>query len=110
MIEAILYGARDLRAYMGIPAVAILLSLPIYTTAMLLPTFLPVIPLLALNAILVSLWQGPVYATVQNIAPHVLSIREDRRPPVLQGAGAARARLPAPGADLIAAASRPRKV
>ena len=63
------YGAQDMRAYMGIPAIAILISLPVYTTAMLLPTFLPVIPLLALNSILVSLWQGPVYATVQNIAP-----------------------------------------
>ncbi len=63
------YGAADLRAYMGIPAVALLISLPIYSTAMLLPTFLPIIPLLALNAVLVSLWQGPVYATVQNIAP-----------------------------------------
>jgi MFS family permease len=63
------YGAQDMRAYMGIPAIAILISLPVYTTAMLLPTFLPIIPLLALNSILVSLWQGPVYATVQNIAP-----------------------------------------
>lgn len=63
------YGARDLRAYMGIPAVALLFTLPIYCTAMLLPTFLPVIPLLAVNAILASLWQGPVYATVQSVAP-----------------------------------------
>lgn len=63
------FGARDLRAYMGIPAVAILVSVPIYTVALLLPTFLPVLPLLAVNSVLVSLWQGPVYATVQNVAP-----------------------------------------
>jgi MFS family permease len=63
------YGARDLRAYMGIPAVAVVASVPIYTVAMLLPTFLPILPLLAINSVLVSLWQGPVYATVQNIAP-----------------------------------------
>lgn len=63
------YGARDLRAYMGIPAVAILASVPVYTIALLMPTFLPILPLLALNSVLVSLWQGPVYATVQNIAP-----------------------------------------
>jgi MFS family permease len=63
------YGARDLRAYMGIPAVALLATLPIYTTAMLLPTFLPIIPLLAVNSVLASLWQGPVYATVQSVAP-----------------------------------------
>lgn len=63
------YGARDLRAYMGIPAIAVLASVPIYTGALLMPTFLPILPILALNSILVSLWQGPVYATVQNIAP-----------------------------------------
>ncbi|MEQ8857930.1 MAG: MFS transporter [Pseudomonadales bacterium] len=63
------FGARDLRAYMGIPGVAILASVPIYTTAMLMPTFLPILPILAVNSVLVSLWQGPVYATVQNIAP-----------------------------------------
>ena len=63
------FGARDLRAYMGIPAVAVVASVPIYTVAMLLPTFLPILPLLAINSVLVSLWQGPVYATVQNIAP-----------------------------------------
>ena len=63
------YGARDLRAYMAIPAVAVLLSVPIYCTAMLMPSFAPIIPILAVNAVLVSLWQGPVYATVQNIAP-----------------------------------------
>lgn len=63
------YGARDLRAYMGIPGIAVLASVPIYTIALLMPTFLPILPILALNSILVSLWQGPVYATVQNIAP-----------------------------------------
>jgi MFS family permease len=63
------YGATDLRAYMGIPAIALLVSVPIYTTAMLLPTFIPIVPLLALNSVLVSLWQGPVYATVQTVAP-----------------------------------------
>lgn len=63
------YGARDLRAYMAIPGIAILVSLPVYSLALLLPDFLPVLPILALNSVLVSLWQGPVYATVQNVAP-----------------------------------------
>jgi MFS family permease len=63
------FGSRDLRAYMGIPAVAVLVSVPIYTVALLMPSFTPILPLLAVNSILVSLWQGPVYATVQNIAP-----------------------------------------
>jgi len=63
------FGARDLRAYMGIPGVAVLASVPLYSVALLMPTFLPILPILAVNAVLVSLWQGPVYATVQNIAP-----------------------------------------
>lgn len=63
------FGARDLRAYMGIPGVAVLASVPLYTVAMLLPSFPPILPLLALNAVLISLWQGPVYATVQNVVP-----------------------------------------
>ncbi len=63
------FGGRDVRAYMGIPGAAVLATVPIYTIALLLPTFLPILPLLALNSVLVSLWQGPVYATVQNIAP-----------------------------------------
>lgn len=63
------FGGKDVRAYMGIPAIAVLVAIPIYTVAMLLPSFLPIIPLLAVNSVLVSVWQGPVYATVQNIAP-----------------------------------------
>ncbi len=63
------FGARDLRAYMVIPGVAVLISVPVYTIALLMPTFMPILPMLALNAVLVSLWQGPVYATVQNVAP-----------------------------------------
>jgi MFS family permease len=63
------FGGRDMRLYMSIPGIAVLVTVPLYTVALLMPSFLPVLPLLALNSILVSLWQGPVYATVQNIAP-----------------------------------------
>ncbi|MEM1437094.1 MAG: MFS transporter [Pseudomonadota bacterium] len=63
------FGNRDVSSYMSIPGIAVLLTVPLYTVAMLLPTFLPILPLLALNSVLVSLWQGPVYATVQNVAP-----------------------------------------
>lgn len=63
------FARSDISAYMSIPGVAMLLSVPLYTTAMLLPSFTPIVVILAVNAVLVSLWQGPVYATVQNIAP-----------------------------------------
>ena len=63
------FGSRNVGAYMSIPGFAVLATVPIYTVALLMPTFLPILPILALNSVLVSLWQGPVYATVQNIAP-----------------------------------------
>ena len=63
------FGSRNVGAYMSIPGIAVLATVPIYTIALLMPTFLPILPILALNSVLVSLWQGPVYATVQNIAP-----------------------------------------
>ncbi|MGA0840450.1 MAG: hypothetical protein ACO3P1_11210, partial [Pseudomonadales bacterium] len=63
------YGGRSPSAYMSIPGIACVLSIPVYTVAMLLPTFLPILPILAVNSVLVSVWQGPVYATVQGIAP-----------------------------------------
>lgn len=63
------YGGRSPSAYMSIPGIACVLSIPVYTVALLLPTFLPILPILAVNSVLVSVWQGPVYATVQGIAP-----------------------------------------
>lgn len=63
------FGVRNVGAYMAIPGIAVLLTLPFYTGGLLMPSFLPVLPLLAVNSVLISLWQGPVYATVQNIAP-----------------------------------------
>jgi MFS family permease len=63
------FGAQDPSRYMSIPGIAVLISIPVYTVAMLMPTFLPILPILAVNSVLVSLWQGPVYATVQSVAP-----------------------------------------
>lgn len=63
------FGSRDAGAYMSIPGIAVLLSVPVYAVALLMPSFLPILPILAVNSVLVSVWQGPVYATVQNIVP-----------------------------------------
>ncbi|MDX2235052.1 MAG: MFS transporter [Hyphomonadaceae bacterium] len=63
------YGGRDLRAYVSVPAIAALATIPIYITAVLLPSALGAMCLLAINAILGTLWYGPVYATAQSIAP-----------------------------------------
>jgi MFS family permease len=63
------YGARDLRAYVTVPGVASLVTIPIYVFAVTTDTALLGITLLAFNALLATLWYGPVYATAQSIVP-----------------------------------------
>lgn len=63
------YGARDLRAYVSVPAVAALVTIPVYCFAMTVDSAAIAIGVLAINAILGTLWYGPVYATAQSIAP-----------------------------------------
>lgn len=60
-------GARDLRAYVVVPAIASLITIPIYITAVSVPSATVALLLLALPAIIGSLWYGPVYATAQSI-------------------------------------------
>lgn len=63
------YGGRDLRAYVSVPAVAAFLTIPVYILAITFPTAWVAISILTINAILGTLWYGPVYATAQSIAP-----------------------------------------
>ena len=63
------FGARDLRAYMSVPALATCIGIPVYIAAILSPTAQAAMPLFALNAVLGTLWYGPVYATGQSIVP-----------------------------------------
>ncbi len=63
------YGAKDLRAYASVPAVAALATIPVYCFAMTVDSAAIGIGTLAINAILGTLWYGPVYATAQSIAP-----------------------------------------
>lgn len=60
-------GARDLRAYVVVPAIASLITIPIFITAVSVPNATGALILLALPAIIGSLWYGPVYATAQSI-------------------------------------------
>lgn len=60
-------GAKDLRAYVIVPAIASVVVIPIYITAVLVQDARVAFLLLALPAILGSLWYGPVYATAQSI-------------------------------------------
>jgi MFS family permease len=63
------FGARDLRAYVSVPAIAALISMPVYIFAITTETAALGIGVLAINAILGTLWYGPVYATAQSIVP-----------------------------------------
>ena len=63
------YAAKDLRGYVVVPAVASLLTIPIYITAVSLPSAAWAIVLLAVPALLGTLWYGPVYASAQSLVP-----------------------------------------
>ncbi len=60
-------GAKDLRAYVIVPAIASIVVIPIYIAAVTIHDARVAFLLLALPAILGSLWYGPVYATAQSI-------------------------------------------
>jgi MFS family permease len=61
------FGARDLRHYMGIPAVSTLLGIPIYITALFVESAMLAILLMAVPPILNGLWYGPAYAAIQGL-------------------------------------------
>ncbi len=63
------YGAKDLRAYVVVPGVASLVTIPIYIFAVTTDVTMLGISMLMFNAILGTLWYGPVYATAQSIVP-----------------------------------------
>lgn len=63
------YGAKDLRAYVSVPAVAAAVTIPVYCFAMTVDSAAIALGTLAINALLGTLWYGPVYATAQSIAP-----------------------------------------
>ncbi|PTS87249.1 MULTISPECIES: spinster family MFS transporter [unclassified Caulobacter] len=60
-------GAKDLRAYVVVPAIASFLAIPFYIAAINLPSAVPAMVLLTIPTLLGTLWYGPVYATAQSI-------------------------------------------
>jgi MFS family permease len=63
------YGAKDLRAYVSVPGVASLITIPFYIFAVTTDIAILGICTLAINGVLGTLWYGPVYATAQSIVP-----------------------------------------
>ena len=63
------FGARDLRAYASVPAVASLLSIPFFCAAMAVDSVPWALALLIPSYLLGGLWYGPVYASAQGLVP-----------------------------------------
>ncbi|TPE60561.1 MFS transporter [Sandaracinobacter neustonicus] len=61
------YGSKDLRHYMGIPAVSTLLGIPIYLTGLAVESAVLALIIMAIPPILNGLWYGPAYAAVQGL-------------------------------------------
>ena len=65
-------GAKDLRAYVVVPAIASAITIPIYILGVTVGDAGAAVLILAIPAILGTLWYGPVYATAQSIVePHM---------------------------------------
>ncbi len=62
-------GAKDVRAYAVVPALAAILPIPFYVLGILHGDALFALLFLFVPAVLTSLWYGPVYATAQSIVP-----------------------------------------
>ena len=60
---------RDVRAYVTIPAVAILLQMPFYISAFLVGDVRIVLALLIINSALGTAYYGTSYATIQGVVP-----------------------------------------
>jgi len=63
------FGRKDLRAYMVAPAIASLITIPIYVTAISIDSAAIALCILGINGFLGTLWYGPVYGTGQSVVP-----------------------------------------
>jgi MFS family permease len=63
------FGKNDLRAYMVTPAIASLITIPVYILAVSVESAALAICILVINGLLGTLWYGPVYSTAQGIVP-----------------------------------------
>jgi len=61
------YGARDLRAYVAIPAVSTFLGIPFYIAGLLTDSAVFALIMFAFPPVLNTLWYGPGFAAVQGL-------------------------------------------
>ena len=63
------WGAKDLRIYGSLPAVAVLISAPVAVFLYSTPSAALAISLMAVTGFVGTLWYGPVYASAQGMVP-----------------------------------------
>jgi MFS family permease len=63
------FGKKDLRAYMVTPAIASLVTMPVYIYGIWQGDAVIAFTGIAINAFLGTLWYGPVYGTAQSVVP-----------------------------------------
>ena len=63
------FAQRDRRMYVWLPAAGVLVAFPFYVTALLADNPYVAIAILVLPSLLNSLWLGPAFGTIQNLAP-----------------------------------------
>lgn len=63
------FSIRDERIYVWLPAAGVLLAFPFYLAAMVVGDWRISIAILVVPSFLNSLWLGPAFGTIQNLAP-----------------------------------------
>lgn len=63
------WGKKDKRIYVWLPGVGVLISFPFYFAALVVGDWRIAIAILLVPSFLNSLWLGPAFGTVQNLAP-----------------------------------------
>ncbi|XOV90612.1 MAG: spinster family MFS transporter [Pseudomonadota bacterium] len=63
------FAARDERIYAWLPAAGVLFAFPFYLAAMVVGDWRIAIAILLVPSFLNSLWLGPAFGTIQNLAP-----------------------------------------
>jgi MFS family permease len=63
------WGARDLRVYGSVPALAVLISIPAALTLYLSPSAVLALSMIAVTNFVGTLWYGPIYASAQGMVP-----------------------------------------
>ena len=62
-------GQKNQRMYVWLPAAGVLLAFPFYVAAILSGDPYVAIAILVVPSLLNSLWLGPAFGTIQNLAP-----------------------------------------